>query len=113
VAADGEYASPVFVVYPPVARTDLPGLCQRLADLIAACEAEVIACDLTALGVLDAVTIDLVARLDLTAIRLGRRIRLTQPDPRLSGLLRLFGLDGVIGTPGRSGLGNTPSDDVV
>jgi hypothetical protein len=106
VAADGEHAvsgRPALVVYPPLGRTDLPGLCSRLAGLIAECEAEVITCDLTALGVPDAVTIDLVARLHLTAIRLGRRIQLAQPDRRLVDLLRLCGLDRVVGSlqPGR------------
>jgi anti-anti-sigma regulatory factor len=44
----------------------------------------------------DLATIDGLARLQLTARRLGRRVRLRDPSPALSELLDLFGLADVL-----------------
>jgi hypothetical protein len=61
-----------------IARADIPALCERVHVL------------------LDAVTVDALARLQLTAGRLGRRIRLRDPCGELQDLLALMGLGDVL-----------------
>jgi hypothetical protein len=53
-------------------------------------------CDVGAVAAPDAVTIDALARLQLTALRVGRRIGLRHASSELQELLDYFGLSGVV-----------------
>lgn len=92
-AADGQPVAP-WVIPHPVA--DLPVLCEGLRLRLVGSEAAVVVCDVRALPA-DLLTIDVLARLELTARRLGREIRLAGASPELLGLLGLVGLAGVVG----------------
>ncbi|MFA9446735.1 STAS domain-containing protein [Egicoccus sp. AB-alg6-2] len=73
-------------------------LCGTLRDRLLASDAEVAVLDVAALVDPDAATVEALARVLLTARRLGRTVRLRQPSPRLTELLHLFGLDDVLPT---------------
>jgi hypothetical protein len=81
----------------PTASADLPALCDRLRTALVDGDAEVVVCDVGGLTVADAATIEGLARLQLTARRLGREIRLRNASDELHGLLALVGLCGVVG----------------
>jgi len=85
----------VFPIGGPIAREELPSLCERFG--LAAEGAKEIVCDLRGLGPADAVAVDALARLTLTARRLGCTVRLRHASDELLGLVAFVGLDGVIG----------------
>jgi anti-anti-sigma regulatory factor len=61
-----------------------------------------IVCDLSALGGADAETIDLLARLQLSARRHGHTLRFLHASPALQDLIAFVGLDAVLRVePGR------------
>jgi ABC-type transporter Mla MlaB component len=84
-----------FAVRGPVARPDLPGLCDRVCALLAAANPDVALCDAASVPA-DAVTIDALARLQLAARRYGCQVRLTNASPELLGLLAFLGLEDVL-----------------
>lgn len=87
----------VLVIAGPIRRADVPALCDRLHRLLVrAGGSGPVTCDVGALTEPDAATIDALARMQLTARRLGRRIRLRNASARLNGLLALTGLDVVL-----------------
>lgn len=75
----------------PLEPADVAELCERLEALLATTDGEV-GCDVGSLADPDATTIDALARLQLTAIRLGRRVRVCHACDRLEELLGLVGL---------------------
>jgi ABC-type transporter Mla MlaB component len=75
----------------PVSRDAIPALCERARRLLERCDAGPVACDVAALAEPDAVTIDALARLQLTARRLGYRVELRRAGEELEGLLMLAG----------------------
>jgi hypothetical protein len=82
---------------------DVAMLCERLRAVIVASDAEVVVCDVGALPA-NARTIEAVARLQLTARRLGRRIRLQRASHDLEQLLAFVGLADVVAVgPGLRG----------
>jgi ABC-type transporter Mla MlaB component len=81
----------------PTASADLPALCDRLRSVLTDGDAEVVICDVGRLALADAAAIEGLARLQLTARRLGREIRLRNASDELHGLLALVGLCGVVG----------------
>ena len=81
----------------PLARADLPALCDRGRALLDASGADVLVCDVSGLAEADAVAVDAVARLQLTARRLGRRICVRHAPMELEELLRLTGLAEICG----------------
>ena len=81
----------------PLARADLPALCDRGRALLDASSADVLVCDASGLAEADAVAVDAVARLQLTARRLGRRICVRHAPMELEELLRLTGLAEICG----------------
>ena len=81
----------------PLARADLPALCERGRGLLEASGADVLVCDASALEEADAVAVDAVARLQLTARRLGSRICLRHASEDLCALLGFTGLADVCG----------------
>jgi ABC-type transporter Mla MlaB component len=80
----------------PVAPDNVATLCERVRALLQGCEADLVICDVGVLAEPDAVTLDLLARLQLTARRLGRRVRLFDACGELQYLLSLTGLSDVV-----------------
>jgi ABC-type transporter Mla MlaB component len=85
-----------FAVRGPIARADLPGLCDRVCRLLTRSGDEPVAfCDVDDVGV-DAVTVDALARLQLAARRRGCRIRLRGASAELRALVAFMGLTDVL-----------------
>ncbi|MGP4044995.1 STAS domain-containing protein [Streptomyces sp. 2A115] len=82
----------VFVLSGPVTRDEVPRLCEDLRAKLESSGAGVVICDVAGLGPPGLTTVDVLARLELTARRAGGRIRLRDPDPALRALLALVGL---------------------
>ncbi|MEV5849289.1 STAS domain-containing protein [Streptomyces sp. NPDC051985] len=82
----------VLMLSGPVARDEVPGLCDHVRVLLRAGAARTVVCDVGGLGPPGLAAVDLLARLELTARRAGGRIRLRDPDPALRSLLRFVGL---------------------
>jgi ABC-type transporter Mla MlaB component len=80
----------------PVARDAIPAMCERARRLLQGCDAGPVACDVGAIAEPDATTIDALARLQLTARRLRRRVELRSACEELEDLLTLTGLLGVL-----------------
>jgi ABC-type transporter Mla MlaB component len=75
-----------------IARADVAGLCDRARLLLEKTDADVVVCDVGAIVDPDVSTIDALARLQLTARRLGRGISLSHASRELQELLVLMGL---------------------
>ena len=86
----------VFAIDGPVARDELPGLCNGVKVLLECGGAEVALCDVGALAA-GAVTVEALARIQLTARRLGGEIRLRHVPDELLELLAFMGLTDVLG----------------
>jgi anti-anti-sigma regulatory factor len=82
----------VFVVRDPLVRADVQRLCADLGRLLGDGGAELVVCDVGAVVCPDAITVDALARLQLTALRLGCRIRLRNASPELRELIAFMGL---------------------
>jgi ABC-type transporter Mla MlaB component len=79
------------LVIGPITRAEVPALCERLRALLDGSELDVVACDASAL-VADLVAVEALARLALTARRLGCRVQLRDLSPQLDALLASCGL---------------------
>jgi ABC-type transporter Mla MlaB component len=77
-------------------RADVAGLCDRVRTLLAAGGADLVVCDVSRLVAPDAVAVDALARMQLTAHRLGHGIRLRHACPYLVGLIFLSGLSDAV-----------------
>ena len=75
-------------------RGDIPVLCERISSLQG--DARPVVCDVGGLVDPDVETVDALARLQLTAGRLGHRVRLRGDCGELQGLLLLMGLSEVL-----------------
>lgn len=82
----------VLVVDGPIPRGAVPALCEQVRSLLVTRRADLVTCDVAALAPADATAIDALARLQLTARRLGRAIRLRDAPDELRDLLTLTGL---------------------
>jgi ABC-type transporter Mla MlaB component len=85
----------VFAIYGPIARTDLPGLCERVCAELERCGASVAFCDVAGVEP-DAVTVEALARLQLGARRHGCRVRLRHASEDLLALVDFMGLSDVL-----------------
>lgn len=74
---------------------DAPGLCERVRAALQRTGAPVLVCDARELQP-DVVTVEALARMQLTARRLGRRIELRGVTPQLGALLSFVGLADVL-----------------
>ncbi len=90
-----EPSTGILVIEGPVSVADVPRLCERLRALLAHSDVKVVVCDVGTLAA-DAVTIEALARLQLTARRHGRRIKLKRTSCDLDRLLEFAGLDEVL-----------------
>jgi ABC-type transporter Mla MlaB component len=88
-------SSITFAIRGPIARADLPGLCDRVCELLATAGEANVDCDVTGVPT-DAVTVDALARLQLAAGRSGCRVRLRNASAELLDLLALMGLADVL-----------------
>jgi ABC-type transporter Mla MlaB component len=79
-----------------IAAADVPQLCERARLQLERSGSAVLICEVGALADPDATAVDALARLQLTARRLGGDIRLRHASPELLELLDLFGLSGVV-----------------
>jgi hypothetical protein len=77
-------------------RAGIPALCDRLGAVLECSDAHLVLCDVGSVVDPDAVTIDALARLQLTARRLGRQIRFHRACGELVDLLAFVGLSGVL-----------------
>lgn len=84
-----------FAIRGPLARPDLPGLCDRVCALLAAHGPGEARCDVAGIDA-DAVAVDALARLQLAARRRGCRVRLRNCSPALRELVALMGLEDVL-----------------
>ena len=85
----------LFAIRGPIAREDLPGLCDRVCGLLARTGAGVALCDVRSVEP-DAVVVDALARLQLGARRHGCRVRLRGASRELRELVELMGLTDVL-----------------
>jgi ABC-type transporter Mla MlaB component len=76
----------------PLQRADAPALCDRASDLMHGRLDERLECDVTAVAAPDMDSVEVLARLALTARRLGTDIRLRGASVELLELLALCGL---------------------
>jgi ABC-type transporter Mla MlaB component len=84
-----------FSIRGPIARADLPGLCDRVCALLQASGAQVALCDVCGVEA-DAVTVDALARLQVGARRNGCQVRLRGASDELRSLVGFMGLRDVL-----------------
>jgi ABC-type transporter Mla MlaB component len=84
------------VVAGRIARADVAALCDRVRALLEESRAELLVCEVAATADPDMATVELLARLQLVARRLGRQVRLSRAPAGLVELLALLGLDEVL-----------------
>ena len=81
-------------IWGPIAREDLPGLCERICGELR-CAGPVVRCSVAGIEA-DAVAVDALARLQLAALQLGGCICLRDAPDELYELLSLAGLRTVL-----------------
>jgi ABC-type transporter Mla MlaB component len=84
-----------FAVRGPIARSDFPGLCDRVCELLSRRHVEEVLCDVAGVSA-DAVTVDALARLQLAARRTGCLVRLRDASDELRELVAFMGLEDVL-----------------
>jgi ABC-type transporter Mla MlaB component len=84
-----------FAVRGPIARGDLPGLCDRVCELFGRSRPDVAVCDVSEVEP-DAVTVDALARLQLAARRYACRVHLRRVSDELVQLVAFMGLTDVL-----------------
>jgi hypothetical protein len=85
-----------FGIRGPIARSDLPGLCDRLGEVLSiSAPGDDLLCDVSDLAP-DAVAVDALARLQLAARRRRSRIRLRSASAELLELVAFMGLGDVL-----------------
>jgi ABC-type transporter Mla MlaB component len=87
-----EPSSIVFAVGGRITRADVPRLNDALATLLEHADVGVVICDVGALVRPDAIAVDALAHLQLTARRRGCTIRLRHASPELCELIAFMGL---------------------
>lgn len=86
----------VLVISGPIARADIAGLCKRFHALLQGGDVGLVVFDVGRLVDPDVVVVDALARLQLTARRLGSTIRLRDACAELRDLIALTGLSDVM-----------------
>ena len=84
-----------FTIHGPIARSDLPGLCDRVCALLQESRPKVAFCEVGGIEP-DAVTVDALARLQLAAGRRGCRVLLRGASEELRALVAFMGLADVL-----------------
>lgn len=86
----------VLVFGDAIARAEIQSLCENLRALLERSDAKVVVCDVGTLVDPDLGAVNALARLQLTARRLGRRILLLHACSELRELLTLMGLRDIV-----------------
>jgi ABC-type transporter Mla MlaB component len=84
------------VIAGPMTGAAIAGLCARVRVMLEGSGADLVICDVSSVGDPDAGTIDALARMQLTARRLGRRVHLRHACADLQDLIALTGLGDVL-----------------
>jgi len=84
-----------FTLRGSLTRADVPVLCDRVSRLLIRSGAAEVLCDVSAVEC-DAVTVDALARIQLTTRRRGYRMRLRGACPELLALVDFMGLKAVL-----------------
>ena len=84
-----------FTIDGPIARADLPGLCDRVCALLEEGRPDVAYCEVSGVEP-DAVTVDALARLQLAAHRHACLVRLRGASEELRALVAFMGLADVL-----------------
>ncbi len=84
------------VISGPITGAAVAGLCERVRLALEGSRADLVVCDVGTLVDPDCATVDALARLQLTARRLGRQVRLRNACGELQELLALVGLSDVV-----------------
>jgi ABC-type transporter Mla MlaB component len=84
-----------FAIRGPIARADLPGLCDRVRAVLTETGAGTVLCDVHGVEP-DAVTVDALARLQLAARRRRCQVRLHNASDELVELVAFMGLSDVL-----------------
>ena len=79
-----------------VSRAAIAGLCGRVRAMLEGSGADLVICEVSAVGDPDATAVDALARMQLTARRLGRRVRLQHACADLQDLVAFMGLGDVL-----------------
>ncbi|NYH88032.1 STAS domain-containing protein [Actinopolymorpha rutila] len=82
----------------PIERSEIPDLCARFAEMVGERPGGRVICDVAGLTESDAVAVEALARLQLTARRLGCRLWLRHAGRGLRQLIELVGLADVVPT---------------
>ena len=85
-----------------ITRADVPAVCERLRELVGAADPDVVVCDVRDLHA-DLVAVEALARLRLTARRLGCGLRLRGASRALEQTLAFCGLCDVLPVEGELG----------
>jgi ABC-type transporter Mla MlaB component len=85
----------VFEIEGPIARADLPGLCDRVCGLFERSGADIAYCRVSGVEP-DALVVDALARLQLGAQRHRCQVRLRDASPELLELVAFMGLSDVL-----------------
>jgi ABC-type transporter Mla MlaB component len=84
-----------FAISGPIAREDLPGICDHVCALLGDTRGSLVGCDVDGVDP-DAVTVDALAQLQLAARRRGCEVRLRNAAEPLLELVELMGLTNVL-----------------
>ena len=79
---------------------DVPDLCARVHELLDGSDAALVVCDVSGVSDPDCATVDALARIQLTARRLGSGLRLRGASDELHETLAMAGLCEVVGLCG-------------
>jgi ABC-type transporter Mla MlaB component len=96
-------AGALLVLGGPITCEGLEPLCERARAMLEGSDVDPVVCDIGALADPDAVTIDAMARLQLTARRLGRRIRFRDACGEVQRLVGFMGLEDILPLGSASG----------
>jgi ABC-type transporter Mla MlaB component len=88
----------VLAVGDRITPADIPGLCARARMLLERSDTDLVTCDVSAIADPDAITVDALARLQLTARRHGGAIRFHDAGRALQELVAFVGLRDVLET---------------
>jgi ABC-type transporter Mla MlaB component len=93
----------IFVIAAPIVPADVPALCEHMRLALEKHPVRAVICDVAALRQPDAATVDALARLQLTARRLGHRVQLHSASRELRELIAFIGLSAVLQLGAASG----------
>jgi|SRR5918995_5635825 ABC-type transporter Mla MlaB component len=92
------------IVTGPIARGDIERLCRGTREAFEASDAHLVVLDLAAIGDVDLVTIESLARLQLTVRRAGGWIRFRRAGQELHELVAMMGLTDILRVDTGSGV---------